>query len=199
LEKHSFLNRKCQAGRTVIAVSCNGDVRPCAHNPVSYGNILQQDLKTIWANMSDWRSAQYVPQECKECTWLNRCNGGCRTSAKTIGGEWDSKEMWSSLPLKTQPFKEQKPISLLPTTQLQVNTGYRYRHEDQDAVVVYNVVDDIFFMVNNAYYDFITGLKEHDTFSYGDLQQKHHVTADNKHFYDVTSFLVQKNILKIIV
>ncbi|MDR1983948.1 MAG: radical SAM protein, partial [Prevotellaceae bacterium] len=27
-EKHSFLNRKCQAGRTVIAVSCNGDVRP---------------------------------------------------------------------------------------------------------------------------------------------------------------------------
>ena len=64
--KHAFLNRKCQAGRTVIAVSCNGDVRPCAHNPFSYGNLLEEDLKTIWEEMNAWRSMKYVPEDCKD-------------------------------------------------------------------------------------------------------------------------------------
>ena len=74
-KKHSFLNRKCQAGRTVISVSCNGDVRPCAHNPISYGNILQEDLKDIWKKMQDWRTAKFVPDDCKTCSWVNRWNG----------------------------------------------------------------------------------------------------------------------------
>ena len=60
--KHSFLNRKCQAGRTVIAVSCNGGVRPCAHNPYSYGNLLEEELRDIWLKMGDWRSAKYIPR-----------------------------------------------------------------------------------------------------------------------------------------
>ena len=92
--KHHFLNRKCQAGRTVIAVSCNGDVRPCAHNPYPYGNLLKEDLRDIWKKMDDWRSTKYIPEECKGCTWLHRCNGGCRTSAKVFNGDWDKKDMW---------------------------------------------------------------------------------------------------------
>jgi radical SAM protein with 4Fe4S-binding SPASM domain len=199
-EKHSFLNRKCQAGRTVIAVSCNGDVRPCAHNPVSYGNILKEDLRNIWAKMNDWRSAQYVPEGCKECTWLNRCNGGCRTSAKTIGGEWNSKEMWCSLPLKTQPPKNQKSIPLLPETQLQVNTNYLYRQEDKDIFVIYNVKEDIYFMINRAYHDFVTELKKYDTIGFADLQKAFNVTENNNQaFYSAVLFLVQKRILKRIV
>jgi radical SAM protein with 4Fe4S-binding SPASM domain len=198
-EKHSFLNRKCQAGRTVIAVSCNGDVRPCAHNPISYGNILETDLKEIWAKMDDWRSAQYVPDECKECTWLNRCNGGCRTSAKTISNEWNGKDMWMIKSLTTQPPKNSKQIELKDETQLQVNTDYKYRQEDENAFVVYNVADDIYFMVNKTYYEFISSFKENEKFTFGDLMQKYHVNIDNKAFYDVILFLGQKNILKMIV
>jgi len=197
-EKHSFLNRKCQAGRTVIAVSCNGDVRPCAHNPVSYGNILEEDLKTIWEKMNDWRSAQYVPEECKTCTWLNRCNGGCRTSAKTIGGKWDSKEMWSTVPITIQPPKDNNKIELKPETKLQVNSDYKYRQEDETAYVIYNVVDDIYFMVNKSYYNFISNFLANDIFTFDELQERYNVTDEDKAFYDVVLFLVQKKIFKII-
>jgi radical SAM protein with 4Fe4S-binding SPASM domain len=197
-EKHSFLNRRCQAGRTNIAVSCNGDVRPCAHNPTSYGNVLQDDLKNIWQNMSDWRSSQYVPDECKDCAWLNRCNGACRTSAKTANGEWNSKDIWATAPLKTAPTKENKQISLHPETQLQVNQEYFCRQEYEDAFVFYNMKDDIYFMVSKSYCDFIFELKTYDTVSYGDLQKKYNVNADDKNFNDAISFLIQKNMLKII-
>ena len=115
--KHHFLDRKCTAGRLVIAVSCNGDVRPCPHNPYSYGNILQEDLRNIWEKMSSWRSLQYVPEECKDCTWLNRCNGGCRTSAKVFNGDWDKKDMWHigrlTIPM---PKSGEKTIDLKPET-----------------------------------------------------------------------------------
>jgi radical SAM protein with 4Fe4S-binding SPASM domain len=196
--KHSFLNRRCQAGRTVIAVSCNGDVRPCAHNPTTYGNVLQDDLKNIWQNMSDWRSAQYVPDECNDCSWLNRCNGACRTSAKTANGEWNSKDIWATSPLKTAPPKENKQIALAPDTQLQVTQKYLCRQEYDDAFVFYNIKDDIYFMVSKSYCEFIRELKEYDTVSYGNLQQKYNVTDDDKNFDDAISFLVQKNMLKII-
>ncbi|GHV53034.1 hypothetical protein FACS1894181_16610 [Bacteroidia bacterium] len=198
-EKHSFLNRKCQAGRTVIAVSCNGDVRPCAHNSTSYGNVLQDDLKTIWAKMDDWRSAQYVPDECKECTWLNRCNGGCRTNAYTLSGKWNTRDAWVSKPLKTAPPQDSKKIELTAEMQLQINNEYRYRQEYEDAFVVYNAKDDIYFMINKVYYDFVTELKKYDVIGFGDLQKAFNVTEDNKAFYDAVLFLAQKSILKIIV
>lgn len=197
-EKHSFLNRKCQAGRTVIAVSCNGDVRPCAHNPTSYGNILLDDLRAIWSNMCDWRSAQYVPGECKECTWLNRCNGGCRTSAKAIAEEWSGKDMWATTAIRTLPPQNNTPIELILETKLQVNKEYRYRQEYDDTVVVYNEKNDVFFMINNTYYDFILRLKDYDIFTLSDLQKTYNVDTDNKAFYGVMRFLIQKKMLEIV-
>lgn len=198
-EKHSFLNRKCQAGRTVIAVSCNGDVRPCAHNPVSYGNILKESLKDIWAKMTDWRSAQYVPSGCNNCVWLNRCNGGCRTSAKTIGGEWNSKDMWATHPLSIRPPMNNRKIDLFPETRLQANTNYLIRQEYPDAFVIYNVTDDVYFMVNKEYYDFIVELKDIGSISLSDLAKKYNTTIDNHSFLEVVSFLVQKRILNMVL
>jgi hypothetical protein len=160
---------------------------------------VEEDLKTIWAKMTDWRSAQYVPDECRECTWFNRCNGGCRTNAKTLSGEWNTRDAWVSAPLKTQPPRDNKQIELKDETKLQVTTEYLYRQEYEDAFVVYNMKDDIYFMINKAYYGFVSELKKYDTIFFSDLQKKYNVTADNKAFYDVVHFLVQKNMLKIIV
>lgn len=197
-ENHSFLKRKCQAGRTIIAVSCNGDVRPCVHNSISYGNILEEDLKTIWAKMADWRSLQYIPLECKDCIWLNRCNGGCRTNAKTTGGEWNSKESLAIAPLEI-PLPEGKHIELKFDTILQVNPNYKYRQEDETGFVVYNITDNTYFMVNKIYCNFIVGLKDNVTFTFGDLLKEYNENAENKDFYNVILFLIQKNIIKIVV
>ena len=199
MKKHAFLNRKCQAGRTVVAVSCNGDVRPCAHNPFSYGNLLEEDLRDIWQKMSDWRSAQYVPGPCLDCTWLNRCNGGCRTSAKAFNGDWNKNDMWCTGKLAVSPPNYDSPtIELKPDTQLQFTSNLQARKEDEGAYVIYNAADDVFFMVNQAYYDFIMGLKWKGTFSFGALCQTNHLSPDNPRIQEVITFLIKKKVLKII-
>lgn len=193
--KHSFLNRKCQAGRTVIAVSCNGDVRPCAHNPSSYGNILDEELRDIWQKMSDWRSMTYVPEECRSCSWLNRCNGGCRTSAKVFNGDWNKKDMWCTGKLTTRPptYRKQK-IELKPQTRLQVVEGVRLRQEGDDAFVIYNIEDDIFFMINQSFCKCIETLQKKQEFSFGDIYNQQNSEQTN----DVCLFLLDKKVLKII-
>ena len=191
--KHHFLNRKCQAGRTVIAVSCNGDVRPCAHNPFSYGNILQEELMDIWQKMSDWRSMQYIPEECKDCSWLNRCNGGCRTSAKVFNGDWNKKDMWCTGKIITIPPTFGKPkIDLKPETRLRMTDNIRIRQEDEDTFLIYNKEDDVYFMVNQAYYDYLMSLKGRKEFSISDLCD----TQDYGRIQDACSFLITKKVLK---
>lgn len=197
-EKHFFLNRKCQAGRTEVSVSCNGDVRPCAHNPISYGNILKEDLKEIWVKMDDWRSSKFVPDNCKTCSWLNRCNGGCRINAKTVNGEWNSRDMWATNPLKTPPPTISKPIELLPDSKLQFNKEYLYRQEYNDVFVIYNVQDDMYFMINKEYYNFILELKNLDIISFAELQKRYCINTDNQIFYNTILFLVKERMLKII-
>lgn len=198
MEKHAFLNRKCQAGRTVIAVSCNGDVRPCAHNPYSYGNILKEDLRGIWQKMSDWRSALYVPQECMDCTWLNHCNGGCRTSAKVFNGGWNKKDMWCTGRLAfPAPNCSSENIELKSDAKLHFATDIIARNEDKDAYVIYNVTDDVFFMVNQAYYDFIMGLKKRSLFTIGELCETLQLSPDNTNIIDTIKFLIKKKVLKI--
>lgn len=197
--KHSFLNRKCQAGRTVMAVSCNGDVRPCAHNPYSYGNLLEEDLRDIWQQMSEWRSAKYVPEECKDCSWLNRCNGGCRTSAKVYSGDWDKKDMWCTGKLTMPaPRNEQPEIELLPDTQLQIVESIKIRHEDENAYVIYNVTDDVYCMVNQTFHDFVVSLQELPITTFGELCCKFDVLPDDKYINDAVKFLINKKIIKII-
>lgn len=197
--KHSFLNRKCQAGRTVIAVSCSGDVRPCAHNPYSYGNLLKEDLRDIWRQMSEWRSAKYVPEECKDCSWLNRCNGGCRTSARVYSGDWDKKDMWCTGKLTMPAPRNEKPeIELQPDTQLQIVDNIKIRHEDENAYVIYNVTDDVYCMVNQTFHDFVVSLQELPIITYSELCSKFDVLPDDKYIHDAITFLVNKKILKII-
>lgn len=194
--KHHFLNRKCQAGRTVIAVSCNGDVRPCAHNPYSYGNLLEEDLRDIWKKMDEWRSTKYIPEECKDCTWLHRCNGGCRTSAKVFNGDWDKKDMWCVGKLTTpHPFDEKLEYVLLSDTQLQIVESVKVRREDENAYLIYNTTDDIHCMVNQTFYDFIACLQELVTITYGQLCEKFEMALADRYIHDAVVFLLNKKIL----
>lgn len=197
-ERHSFLDRKCQAGRTTIAVSCNGDVRPCAHNPNSYGNILSEDLQQIWSKMSDWRSLEYIPKDCKGCSWIHRCNGGCRTNAKTLYGEWNASDAWVAKPILDESFeKSKKTIKFDDDIIFQVNKEIRFRQEYEDIIVVYNIRDNDYFMVNNIYFDFILDIYSLDSITVRDLKKRYNIEESNKlHFDDKVLFLIQKGILK---
>lgn len=196
--KHHFLNRKCQAGRTVIAVSCNGDVRPCAHNPYSYGNLLEEELRDIWQKMGNWRSMQYIPEECKDCTWLNRCNGGCRTSAKVFNGDWNKKDMWcTGIPIISISSYHNEETKLTPETQLQIVENLRIRREDDDAFVLYNMEDDLFCMVNEVYCDIIKELMICKKNTYHEICLLFNSTDDNPFVQSAIRFLLNKKIIKI--
>ena len=114
-----FTNRKCQAGLTVIAVSANGDVRPCAHNPKSYGNLIETPLKEVWKNMSSWRNMDYVPDDCKGCQLIAACHGACRINAVTINKNMKGRDIWMQKPLENINIKK-NVIELEPDTKVRL-------------------------------------------------------------------------------
>lgn len=82
LQDSIHLSTKCAAG--IIGCSINGvtgEVTPCAHNEMSYGNIYEQTLAEIWQKMGQWRTMDFVPAECKNCAMLFHCGGDCRLNS----------------------------------------------------------------------------------------------------------------------
>ena len=82
-EKHfyKFGNKMCSAGKTEAAISYDGNIKPCPHTVVSYGNI-NDGLRTAWKAMnSDWRTEKLIPDVCSECGYRILCAGGCKQEA----------------------------------------------------------------------------------------------------------------------
>lgn len=82
-----FTHRKCTAGVTTMTVSYDGSVRPCSHLDETNGNVLIEDLSTVWARMGSWSQMFQIPTECSMCGMLNRCGAGCRMEAKMRSGK----------------------------------------------------------------------------------------------------------------
>lgn len=96
----------CTAGKTSFAIDTDGNFKACPRDSRLYGNILEQDFSTIYANMHEWRDGSFVPKECKDCKELPRCLGGCRTDAIPFTSRSDALDCISdpsNLPLKYTP------------------------------------------------------------------------------------------------
>ncbi len=69
-----------------VAVSYNGDVRFCNHSPVVLGNIHQRPIGEILSDPSSVGRYSVIPDRCKDCRLLSRCNGGCRAASEQVWG-----------------------------------------------------------------------------------------------------------------
>lgn len=87
-----FSNHKCSAGVTTATIWTDWGVRPCSHSNKSYWNIFDEDLKTIWWRMEDWRCWEYLPDKCKNCEALEDCSWGCRLDAEWANGSINSMD-----------------------------------------------------------------------------------------------------------
>ena len=192
---HSFLNRKCQAGRTVIGVSPNGDIRPCSTNTEVYGNILSEDIKEIWSKMRIWRSTEYFPDKCKECSWINRCNAGCRINSKAFFGQWNSQEIWSGDPLEDIPESDYRNYNLSEKTKISLNQNFSYREEYENVFVIFNHIDESFMMINGELMNFIKSLGNISFKTIGDLAKVCGVSAKEPDFVSTINLLINKKIL----
>ncbi|MDD4931213.1 MAG: radical SAM protein [Candidatus Colwellbacteria bacterium] len=136
----SSCGRSCSAGLTNIAISPNGDVRPCAQLDEVVGNIIKEPFTDIWESLSGWRDMKYVPQECLSCKALSRCSGGCRAEAKAIKGAIDSPDPLMHIEdseyalehIKERGYEKNRPNPVLIS---RVNPDFRAKKEVVGYVV----------------------------------------------------------------
>lgn len=197
VDEHLFLYRRCQAGRTFIAVSPNGDVRPCANTNESYGNIHSTSLAEIWQKMQVWRSDVIVPEECQGCSWINRCLGGCRTNAKALTGKWNGTDIWEPVPIKDAPPSHAKQVKLDNDSILRTNPAVKFRREGENVYLAYSIKNRTFCMLNESMLNFITFIKESKEVKYSDILSKYSTSNDVNQINAIITILVQYKIIKL--
>ncbi len=74
----------CSAGATFGTVDYNGNLKLCGFIPQPIGNIFEQNMKELWKESSTikyFRSLDWIPNKCKECSYLEKCRVGCKASS----------------------------------------------------------------------------------------------------------------------
>ena len=79
------------AGRKLLNINSEGDVRPDPFFPFTIGNILKEDFKEIWSNKELLDRLREHPRKlggiCATCKQIAICNGGSRSRAYAISGD----------------------------------------------------------------------------------------------------------------
>ncbi|MCW8838174.1 MAG: radical SAM protein [Thiovulaceae bacterium] len=86
------------AGRKLLNINSEGDVRPDPFFPITIGNILEQDFSDIWQKGELLEQLRTHPRKqisgiCSDCEQIDICNGGSRARAYAITGD-----LWSEDP-----------------------------------------------------------------------------------------------------
>ena len=74
--------------RRPVALSYNGDVRFCNHSPHVLGNIFDRPVGEILSDPAAAARYGAVPDMCRDCRDLLRCNGGCRAASEQVYGDF---------------------------------------------------------------------------------------------------------------
>jgi radical SAM protein with 4Fe4S-binding SPASM domain len=126
-KKYAFMRRSCQAGRMSVSISNLGNVRPCSHNPVSFGNLFEESLETIWGKMSKYRDDS-IPAVCQKCPAISSCNGGCRMNALAMTGSLSELDRLATGPIQL-PNEKQEEIALRDDSLLSFKGKLKWRKE----------------------------------------------------------------------
>ena len=177
-----FTSRKCCAGLTTLTVSYDGTVRPCSHFDLPYGNLITEDLETIWGRMNPWRNGENIPTACRSCRLLPICNGGCRMEAKMRSNGINELD-----PYATPEHAEQvaqilrKHIkSCMPPSRIEhfKTADFRIREEDFGGVAV---VKSKRALLDKTGYEIMCQLKPNTTYHLKNLNINWH-DADPQEF-----------------
>lgn len=172
-EDGDFSRRSCTAGRTVAAIGSDGNVRPCSHAPMSYGNLLSESFEQIWQKMLPWRLNEYVPNQCIQCSYFIRCKGGCRISALAANNDICSPDPWMVKPLYIKPPKQKEITEIDFTSQFKMY-NIKWRQEGEDRYLFYNPKHRTILQVNNDFFKFIIALKNLGSFVPNNLIEDFH-------------------------
>ncbi|MDD5545470.1 MAG: radical SAM protein [Candidatus Paceibacterota bacterium] len=165
LRYQQFLGRRCSAGVTTVTIGSNGSVRPCSHLDIQYGNLLSEDIKSIWFKMDECRNGSMIPPECRKCPLLEICGGGCRMEAKMRCGSLNAMDPYSSpkdINFALQQFNKLPKRELKIVSAFSVAEKVRIRLEKFGSVVF--VAHRFKAYLNRKSTDFLMGLKPKKTY-----------------------------------
>ncbi|MBI5487712.1 MAG: radical SAM protein [Deltaproteobacteria bacterium] len=79
----------CGAGteRTYLALSPQGEVRPCNHSPTVLGDLRRTTIRRMLRGRSYRGFCAAVPVECRDCPHREECRSGCRAASEACFGD----------------------------------------------------------------------------------------------------------------
>ena len=78
--------------RRPVTLDYSGNVRFCNHSPYVMGNIYDRPIGDILSDPAIAARYSGVPERCKDCSLLSRCNGGCRAASEQVYGTFDKAD-----------------------------------------------------------------------------------------------------------
>ncbi|MBI4650878.1 GeoRSP system radical SAM/SPASM protein [Candidatus Desantisbacteria bacterium] len=81
-------------GKLSLAIKPNGDVTPCGFLPLVIGNILIDDILSLWQNSPVLNSMRNKKpkDKCQSCNFYSECVGGCSSRAFALTGDINSPD-----------------------------------------------------------------------------------------------------------
>ncbi len=190
-----FSRRSCMAGVTTCTISPSGEIRPCSHSDMIYGNIFSDNgIDKAWEKMSDWRDGKYIPSECKKCRYVYLCSGGCRMEAK-YSGDICGKDLYSTGPddvFKSEP-EDSNSLDIDPAQQYRLRKNIVWREEEFGVVMK---VDDSIILLNKDAHNLLNDLGKKDYILATDLRQRGE--DDVKSIQDFLCHLIKKKIIEVL-
>ncbi|TSC94532.1 MAG: hypothetical protein Athens101410_766 [Parcubacteria group bacterium Athens1014_10] len=189
-----FARRSCTAGITTCTISSAGEIRPCSHSDMIYGNIFKEDLIDIWEKMSDWRDGKYIPIECKRCKFIDFCSGGCRMEAKYLGDICGKDPYMTSqneiIIDSTSPINHSID-NLNPGDKYVLQDNLRFREEDFGAIVSATLSGAI--LVNHDGYKILQTINLLKDFTMDDLLKR--VDIDTEKLSKFIASIVKRKVI----
>ncbi|MBN1325578.1 radical SAM protein [Candidatus Falkowbacteria bacterium] len=183
-----FIGRTCFAGRRNGTISPMGDVRPCGHNPNTFGNILTEPISDIWERLQYWRKdTGNTHRNCLACDVYNSCEGGCVFSGHPIAPKLDIKEIDSNV-------NDSKKSTDLLAKGLVVKPYKKImsRKDGSGWLLCSNSPRNLLF-VNEQLYFFIINTRNLQPITLGELAKLHGTEYEDEFFQAIMRELIAKS------
>lgn len=190
-----FINRACFAGRRNGTISPLGDVRPCGHNPNSFGNILTDPIGEIWDRLQDWRGViGNQHRNCLACDIQSSCDGGCMFSGHPHNPSAMTTQKY--LEISHLPGRSVEPFGLNADIMVRPYRQILSRREGNDWLVCSNSSRNL-LTVNEALYQFIKKTRELPPMKLVDLASRFGTNYADPDFQSIMVTLIAKSFFHI--
>lgn len=192
---YAFIKRACQAGRMSVSIANNGDVRPCSHNPIIFGNMFLDDLQSIWSRMDVCRS-ESVPKFCQNCPSVVLCNGGCRTNSLAMHKSLYEQDrfMTGHKPLTD---KSQRELLIKDDSIIGFNGKLTWRSEFQNYSVSSKAGGANLMIVNEEMFSFINWLEQNLPLSLSSIKRIINMNNSDD-FLKIINLLIAKSFIIVV-